>query len=222
MPSAALPHASAGALKRFLRNCGAPPGHLGLIEETLETCECARWKHRPDPRPVASIQQYLVFNECVYMDLMHVFEVHQSPVLHVTEARNRLSAAGFLRSKTPAHVFHTFVKIWIPKAGGIPAFVRIDPEGEFANNEFEEQFAQWGIECKASSADAKWPHSLVERHNAMLRGTFHRTALNCPRVSKELVLLFATEAHNHLANIRGMTPWQLTNGSNPRVPNLMN
>ena len=105
----------------------------------------------------------------------------------------------------------------MPKYGSMPRCIYVDSGSEFKSPEFDEVLAQWGCILETSAPHAHWERGLIERHNQTLRSIFNKTFLGT-KVPRDLVLTIAVEAKNALSMIRGMSPWQLTTGSNPWVP----
>lgn len=218
-----LGHCSEENLRRAIRTCGASKEHLKQVPAALRRCTCHKWKQKPKAPPVVALPRHTRFGEGVMMDLMWLNEGQGNHVLHVIDCRNRLSAAIRVSNKKPTTILYGFFKCWVPKAGCMPSVLYIDPGGELANSELEEVAAQWGISVEKSADKAHWQRGLIERHHQVLRESYHRARSSNRKLPDEVILIIAVDmAKNHLSNVRGMSPWQLTIGQQPVLPNILN
>ena len=127
-----------------------------------------------------------------------------------------MSASNVVSNKNPDPIIKVIFKIWISVYGSAEKFLT-DNGGEFANNNFIELCENfWNIK---TAAESPWWNGLVECHNLilsdMLDKILHET--NC---DFELALAWAINAKNSLSNNHRFSPYQLSTGTNPKLPFL--
>ena len=91
--------------------------------------------------------------------------------------------------------------------------------GEFANNNFIQLCKSFGITVKTTAAKSPWSNGLVEHHNLILSDMFDKI-LHKNNCDFDLALAWAISAKNSLSNIPRFSPYQLSIGTNPKLPSL--
>ena len=161
--------------------------------------------------------------EAIMADIAYMHEGFKKPMIHVIEMSTSMSMGAFLLGKTAKLVINAVVKLCMNRWGGLPVKIYIDPGGELANMDLEEVAAQWDIDVESSSPHAHWQRGKVERHHQMVRSSYLGAKQECTKIPDDIVLTMAIDgAKNHISNVRGLSPWQLCNGANARLPNLLN
>ena len=96
----------------------------------------------------------------------------------------------------------------------------VDNGGEFANPAFIDMAEKFGITVKTTAAYSPWSNGIVERHNGLLAETLDKVLAdkNC---NIDLAIAWSVNAKNSLANVNGFTPYQISIGTNPRLPSLL-
>ena len=218
-----MAHASEEALRKCLSIAGADRKELGLIPKAINGCDCLRWKPKPRSSPVVSMPVPYRLGEAIMADIAYMHEGFKKPMIHVIEMSTSMSMGAFLPGKTAKLVINAVVKLCMNRWGGLPVKIYIDPGGELANMDLEEVAAQWDIDVESSSPHAHWQRGKVERHHQMVRSSYLGAKQECTKIPDDIVLTMAIDgAKNHISNVRGLSPWQLCNGANARLPNLLN
>jgi len=96
----------------------------------------------------------------------------------------------------------------------------VDNGGEFANEELISLAEQFGITIKTTAGESPWSNGIVERHNLTLYNMLDRV-FNQTNCSFNTGLYWCVNAKNSLYNSYGFAPYQLSIGTNPRLPSLM-
>ena len=186
---------------------------LKRIDQECSTCQIYR---KSPARPVVGLPMATRFQETVAMDLKFY---DKKIILHLIDLCTRLSAATTIKDKNPPTVVEGILKIWVSVYGSCEKFL-VDNGGEFANQELISFAEQFDIYIKTTAAESPWSNGIVERHNLtlsnMLDKVLHET--NC---SFNTALYWCVNAKNSLYNKHGFTPYQLSIGTNPQLPSLM-
>ena len=188
---------------------------LQKIDKECETCQRYR---KTSPRPVVGLPMATKFQETVAMDLKFYKD---KIILHMIDLCTRLSAAATLRKKHPSSIVESILKIWISVYGSSEKFL-VDNGGEFANNELISLAEQFGITIKTTAAESPWSNGIVERHNQTLANMLDKVLYENKTCNFETALYWCVNAKNSLCNVHGFSPYQLSIGTNPKLPSVMN
>ena len=210
-------HPSPERLIHLLNNAGTPwcnnTDLKNEIKNVTENCSTCQVYCKAPPRPKVGLPMTSNFQETVAMDFKFC---HGKILLHIIDHCTQLSASTIVSNKNLDTIIKAIFKIWISSYGSAEKFL-MDNGGEFANNNFIhlcENF--WNIKTATKSP---WCNGLVECHNLilsdMLDKILHET--NC---DFELALAWAINAKNSLSNNHRFSPYQLSPGTNPKLPFL--
>ena len=103
---------------------------------------------------------------------------------------------------------------------GSPDKFLSDNGGKFINEEFTELCESFNITVKTTGAEAPWSNGLIECHTFVLAEMLSKT-LSDTKCNFDIALAWCINAKNTLHNVHGFSPFQLTLGRNPKLPNLL-
>ena len=187
------------------------------IELVSSNCEtCIKYK-KPSPRPVVGLPMASTFLETVSMDLKFF---RGKIILHLIDLCTRQSAAAIVPNKQPETIVKAILKIWISVYGATEKFL-VDNGGEFANESYMKMAEQFGITIQTTAAESPWSNGIVERHNRTIAEMLEKV-LNDTPCDIETALAWCINAKNSLASVHGFSPYQLSIGTNPCLPNVLN
>lgn len=187
------------------------------VKEISDNCDiCKKYKKTP-ARPVVGLPMASMFLETVAMDLK---EYHGNLIIHLIDLCTRLSAAIRIKNKKPETIIQAIFQIWIQVYGSTEKFL-VDNGGEFANPQFIDMTEKFGITVKTTAAYSPWSNGTVERHNGLLAETLDKVIAETG-CNIDLAIAWSVNAKNSLANVNGFTPYQISIGTNPKLPSLLN
>ena len=140
-------------------------------------------------------------------------------ILHLIDLCTRLSSAAIIPNKRPETIVEYLLKIWISVYGATDKFL-MDNGGEFANTNVINLGEKFGIVIKTTAAYSPWSNGTIERHNQTLAGMLDKVLADTS-CDLETALAWCVNAKNSLANINGFSPYQLSIGTNPRLPSTL-
>ena len=186
------------------------------IEDVTDSCQtCEKYK-KAAPRPVVGLPMATTFLETVALDIKFY---GSKPILHLIDLYTKLSAAALMPNKQPLTVVNTILKIWVSVYGATNKFL-VDNGGEFANLDFINTAEQFGITIKTTAGYSPWSNGTVERHNQTL-GHMLEKVLEEEKCDLSTAVSWYVSAKNSLHNVNGFTPFQLSIGTNPKLPSTL-
>ncbi|XP_066913250.1 uncharacterized protein [Clytia hemisphaerica] len=213
-------HPSLNQILSLINKAGAPWSNskelISEIKRVDKECTTCQIYRRSPPRPVVGLPMASKFLETVAMDLKFY---DKKIILHLIDMCTRLSAATTIKDKNPTTVIEAILKTWISVYGSCEKFL-VDNGGEFANEELINLAEQFGITIKTTAAESPWSNGIVERHNQTLSNMLDKV-LNDTKCSINTALYWCVNAKNSLHNAHGFTPYQLSIGTNPQLPSLI-
>ena len=213
-------HPTKDKLKRLVNNAGKPWANnkelLQAIDSVSDSCDiCQRFRKSP-PRPVVGMPMATRFLESVAMDLKFY---NGQPILHMIDLCTRLSAGSVMPNKKPETVIKHILQSWVAVYGSTDKFL-VDNGGEFANPDFINLAEKFGITVQTTAAYSPWSNDTVERHNQtisnMLDKVLAESSCDLPTA-----LAWVLNSKNSLHNVNGFTPFQLSIGTNPKLPSTL-
>ena len=150
-----------------------------------------------------------LFQECIAMDLK--FDKGRI-LLHLIDHTTRLSVSSFVKSSEPEVILKAIFKSWI-QIYGAPEKFFIDNGKEFASSKFVDMAESMNITVKVRVAESPFSNGLVERHNFIIADMMDKVLCR-----HALTLAWCLNAKNSLANVHGLSPFQLVFGQNPKLP----
>ena len=96
----------------------------------------------------------------------------------------------------------------------------MDNGGEFANDAFINLAEKFGITVKTTAGYSPWSNGIIERHNQTL-GQMIEKVLADSTCDLPTAVSWCVSAKNSLANHCGFTPFQLSIGTNPKLPTTL-
>lgn len=214
-------HPSLNQLLSLINNAGSPwkdnedlKSEIKRIDKECTICQVYR---KAPPRPIVGLPMSTKFLETVAMDLKFY---DKKIFIHLIDLCTRLSAATTLKDKNPGTIIESILRIWISVYGSCEKFL-VDNGGEFANDQLISLAEQFGITIKTTAAESPWSNGIVERHNQTLSNMLDKV-LKETDCNFDLALSWCINAKNSLYNVHGFSPYQLSIGSNPNLPTLLN
>lgn len=199
----------------------ADPGAIhSRVRSTLnkirDTCDvCQRLAPQPHRFRVSLPHETCVFNRIVSLDLM---TIDRDAVLHAVDRDTRFSAAAHLTKQTAAHIWETFLKIWVAPYVGFPDKVALDQGTQLQSLEFRSLLNAAGIGLSASGVEGHNSLGNGERYHKYLREVYRRVKEETPLADKTMMLRLAVKAVNDTAGPSGLVPTLLVFGVLPRMP----
>ena len=184
-----------------------------------DNCQhCLVYKRDP-ARPKVSIYNAKDVNEVVGIDLKWLTTGHV--MIHAIDLFSRFSATRIIQNKQKETIISALFDCWISVLGRPKKFLS-DNGGEFINEKFVEMCEQLGISIQTTGADSPFSNGICERHNGLIADSFNKLHDEFPDVDPNILLAWATNAKNSLANSHGYSPYMLIFGRNPTIPGLDN
>ena len=213
-------HPPKDKLLRLLHRAGEPWSNNEELFKSVETvsdsCDvCQRYRKTP-PRPIVGLPMATEFLESVAMDL----KVYNGTfILHMIDLCTRLSAAAVMVNKKPDTVIKHILQSWIAVYGSTSKFL-VDNGGEFANQDFINLAEKFGITVQTTAAYSPWSNGTIERHNQTLSNMLDKV-LSDSSCDLPTALAWVLNAKNSLTNTHGFSPYQLSIGTNPKLPSTL-
>lgn len=186
-----------------------------------DTCEhCIRFRRDP-ARPRVSVWSPSDVNEVVAMDLKFLDVGHGKKLImfHAIDLFSRFSLTKIIKDKEAETVLTAFFQTWI-NVMGRPKKTITDNGGEFVNEILTSACEDMGFELRTTGANAPFSNGMCERHNGIIGDAFLKLHDEMPGANPEVLLSWATNAKNSLANTYGHSPYTLVFGRTPSIPGL--
>lgn len=212
-------HCSAARLVTLLRQAGTTDKKVfEAVMRAVARCDvCQKTAPRPT-RPLVTVPRDLKFNDALSVDLGHVAPTGW--FLHAIDIGTRVSKAVALPNKEAPTVARALLSGWIVHHGA-PRTLLADPGPEFNSAVWRIMAERHNITPLSTAAQAHWSNGIIERHNQTLKTMVTRMAADHPGASGQELLDLACYAKNSMGQHGGATPYQLMNGTTPRVPTAM-
>ena len=191
-------------------------GLLTAIDNITSACQVCQKFQKTPPRPIVGLPMATQFLETVAIDIKFY---GSKPILHLIDLCTRLSAASVMPNKQPETVIRTILRIWISVYGATEKFL-VDNGGEFANDTFINMAEKFGISVKTTAGYSPWSNGTIERHNQTLGNQIDKV-LSDTSCDLETAVPWCVSAKNSLHNVNGFTPFQLSIGTNPKLPSTL-
>jgi len=196
---------------------GFDPAVFAAVREAVEACRvCHEQRGRP-AHAVVPLPSPSAINEAVAADLM--FLSGTGAVLHLIDMHSRFSKCTLLAEKS-APIVGDALLAWLTTFGA-PHLLLTDGGGEFDNDLWRLIADRFGIFLSATSAQAPWSDGLVERPNASIKTAYGKLLVDEPDAPPQTLLDKVCLAKNVLLVHGAATPYQLTCGSQPRLPSTL-
>ena len=213
-------HPSKEKLCQLIKLAGDPWNNntnlLDAIDTVTSACQVCQKFQKTPPRPIVGLPMATQFLETVAMDIKFY---DGKPILHLIDMCTRLSAAAVMQNKQPETVIRTILRIWISVYGATEKFL-VDNGGEFANDSFINLAEKFGITVKTTAGYSPWSNGTIERHNQTLGNQLDKV-LSDTSCDLATAVPWCVSAKNSLANVNGFTPFQLSIGTNPKLPSTL-
>ena len=215
-------HPSNAALANTLRHRGAHPEVLELARNLI-CAECQELRAAPLD-PSSSLFKSETLWETIVMDNAEI-TVDQTTVhimLMIDEA-SRLLCPHFLfehpadqsRNATGEEVVTGLQDSWI-RHFGMPAKLRLDPEGAFRSNTLVQWCEERGIEVFPCAAEAHEQIGIAERAIQTVKATT-RQILQSGETKVWDAIVQACQTHNEFEKVEGYSPFQWAFGRQPTL-----
>ena len=215
-------HPSNAALSQCLKNRGAHPEVVKLALKH-QCPECQELRAAP-LNPSTALQKSEMLWETVVMDNAE-FTVGNTTyhVMVMVDEASRLMCAHFLfshskeesRNATAEEVVNGLNETWV-RHYGMPAKVRLDPEGAFRSTLFGSWCEERGIEVFPCAAEAHEQIGVVERSIQTLKSTV-RQLLQEGGFDPWQAVIQACQTHNEFERVQGFSPYQWAFGRQPTL-----
>ena len=193
-----------------------------VLEEELETisknCHGCILKRKSPSKPVACIPVSYQFNQCIGVDLK--INSDGTIILYIIDMWSKLIQARLVKSKKSEEITAAIMECWVAVYGAFERTIH-DNGGEFCGAPFKEMMDLLGIQDGTSAAHSPWSCGVVERHHAVVDGTYQALLRDFPSYKKETLLQWAVFVKNSTTTTSGWTPYQIVFGRNPKVPCLL-
>lgn len=215
-------HPSNAALSQCLKNRGA---HPEVVQMALKhQCpECQELRAAP-LNPSTALQKSEMLWETLVIDNAEftVGEKTYHLMVMVDEA-SRLMCAHFLfshpkeesRNATAEEVVAGINDTWV-RHYGMPAKIRLDPEGAFRSTMFGSWCEERGVEVFPCAAEAHEQIGVVERSIQTLKSTV-RQLLQEGTFEPWQAVIQACQTHNEFERVQGFSPYQWAFGRQPTL-----
>ena len=216
-----LGHPSLPSFLRFLR---AGRVREEVIKWTRKEFRCEVCQSTPlpkAPRP-SIVPKHYSPGVAVGIDVFFIPDILNQksvPVLNIVDLGTNYQTVEILSSKSPAHIFRTFWRVWA-RVFGMPQYITVDEGREFRGG-FSQLCAASGTVVVRTAARAPWQNGRVERHGGIIKSMIERSREElAPESLEELSqILHACEcAKNRYSNRSGYSPTQRQIGQWPRMP----
>ena len=207
-------HPSSSRLTKLINSAGEPWSSNEALKEAIKhvNSNCEVFK-KPPSRPVVGLPMATRFLECVSMDLKY-YRGHL--LLHMIDNVTRQSFSGIIRSKKPEVIIEKIFMHLISPFGTVGEFLT-DNGGEFANSDFINMCEALNIKVRVTAGESPWSNGLVERHNLIISEMLD-SILEDNNINIHIAMAWTINANNSLQNCHGFSPYQLSIGSNPKLP----
>ena len=210
-------HPPSSRLAKLVNSAGEPWSSNDALKEAIKhvdiNCDTCKLFKRPPPRPVVGLPMATKFLECIAMDL----KIYQGHILlHMIDYVTRASFSSVVRSKKPEVIIEKIFMHLISPFGTVGEFFT-DNGGEFANKDFLNMCEALNIKVRVTAGESPWSNGLVERHNLIISEMLD-SILEDNNINIHIGLAWALNAKNSLQNCHGFSPYQLSVGSNPKLP----
>ena len=213
-------HAPVAHVVRALSRKGADPRIIELARQ-FECPVCQEMRPRPSRR-VSSLEPLAPKWSVVQADIgwwnhPHTGEKVQFTLMIDEGCRFRV-AKILTKDKTEGvkseQLMKVYQELWKP-IFGVPAKLRVDPEGAWRARSLESYFETQHVELERIPAEAHWQLSHVERGIQAAKATMTKLAQDDPSVTPREALAEAIKAANEREIVRGYTPAQHALGRAP-------
>ena len=140
-------------------------------------------------------------------------------LLHLIDHFTCLSTLSVIPNKKPETIIQSIFKIWVSVFGSAKKFLP-DNGGKFSNKDFMDVCEALGITVKTTAAESPWSNGLVERHSLVLSEMLDKI-IDETDCDISLAVSWCVNAMNSLHNVHGVSPYQLTIGTNPKLPSTL-
>lgn len=189
----------------------------GEILKLDKECEhCLRYKKDP-AKPKVSIWSPSEVNEVVAMDLK--FLDNGLIMFHAIDLFSRFSLTRLVKDKNAETIMTAFFETWVTLMGR-PMKILIDNGGEFSNAVMTAACEDLGVELRTTAAHSPFSNGVCERHNGIIADAYYKLKDEMPRTDPAIILAWATNGKNSLANTYGHSPYTLVFGRTPTIPTL--
>eukprot|EP00435_Cladocopium_sp_Y103_P064584 s563_g26.t1 len=215
-------HPSNQALAETLRHRGAHPEVIELTRHHV--CpDCQELRLAP-LNPMNSLEKSDTLWETVVLDNAE-FPV-DGKIIHamlmIDEASRFLcphflfeTAADESRNCTGTEAVKAIHDSWI-RHYGMPALVRLDPEGAFRSTELSQWMEERGIEVQPCAAEAHGQIGVIERAIQTVKATVRQLLQGSGETPWEAIVQ-ACHAHNEFSKLEGFSPFQWAFGRQPSM-----
>ena len=212
-------HPTYDKLKKTIESAGEGSERLlSMLQEISENCDTSKRHGKVPPRPVVSIPMGTKFLEVVAMDLKHWRD--NIWILHLIDSFSRYSSGCIVRNKKPETIVNGIFESWV-RFVGVPKKFLTDNGGEFVNDSFMDMADNLNVQVLTTPAEAPWCNGIVERHNQVIGKMMEKLWEDGSKNLKQN-LAWCLNAKNSMENNNGFTPYQLSIGLNPTLPNNLN
>ena len=208
-----MSHPSPEKLLKLLNSAGDPwqsdEELKKLIKKVSDECAICKIYRKTPQRPIVGLPMATSFQECIAMDL----KFYKGKILlHLIDHTTRLSVSSFVKSSEPEVILKAIFKSWIQIYVAPEKFFTDNGE-EFASSKFVDMAESMNITVKVRVAKSPFSNGLVERHNFIIADMMDKV------LSRHgLTLAWCLNAKNSLANVHGLSTFQLVFGQNPKLP----
>ena len=210
-------HPPSSRLTKLVNSAGEPWSSNEALKDAIKlvegNCDICKLFKRPPPRPVVGLPMATKFLECIAMDLKHY---NGNLLLHMIDYVTRHSFSCVIRSKKPEVIIEKMFMHLISPFGTVGEFFT-DNGGEFANADFLNMCEALNIKVRVTAGESPWSNGLVERHNLIISEMLD-SIMEDNNINIHIALAWALNAKNSLSNCHGFSPYQLSIGSNPKLP----
>ena len=219
-----LGHPSTRTLVRILRNAGATEQAIKSAEHIETSCDICQQRKRPTPCLPTSPEKFQDFNHRIGWDVKVLpgWQVNQQVkcVNIIDYATSFQVMVPFYEKETAAVLKRIFLEHWHRWAGP-PVEVIVDPARTNTAESVFHQLEQEGIRVISIAAEAHNQLGKVEKHGHLFEVILQKVLDQTQPQNKEeyeQCVVQTSSAKNELLNQKGLSPYQLVFGRNPRVP----
>eukprot|EP00168_Porphyra_purpurea_P017503 TRINITY_DN6081_c0_g1_i2.p1 TRINITY_DN6081_c0_g1~~TRINITY_DN6081_c0_g1_i2.p1 ORF type:complete len:874 (-),score=94.27 TRINITY_DN6081_c0_g1_i2:1941-4562(-) len=214
-------YAQAGAdrIIHVLKEAGCTDAAIDpAMRRVTETCSACRSARAGPPRAVVTVPRPSVLNDTVAMDLAKIAGF--GTFLHLIDLGTRLSRCVVVADKEAPTIVRALLTAWLCVYGA-PCRLLSDPGREFHDALLRVLAERFNIAVNVTVGQSAWSNGICERHNGVITHMVGCLAVDCPAASIQELLDHACFAKNNLAVHGCASPFQLTTGSQPRVPSAL-
>lgn len=212
-------HISAARLNALLRLLGVTDKEVfAAVSAAVEGCAaCKQTAPRPS-RPLVTMPRAIGFNHTVAVDLPEVAPLGRFVL--IIDVGTRFAKAVIIPNGESATVARAMLLGWFVHHGA-PLLLLTDPGGEFTSALWRAMAERFNIGVAFAATQAHFSNGVVERHNQTIKAMVARMRRDHPEAEPQELLDLAWFAMNSMGHHNGATPYQLMNGSSPRVPTAL-